>query len=101
VLHRYLVNKEIYSSYEPLIYPGINVKYYYNINNNTGICNCSKYCDGKGTGDGDGKCKRITIAIFESGKILITGKITKMHLKLTYNFITVLMINNKSLFILK
>ena len=63
-----------YSTYEPDWYPGVNIKYYFNTNNdNTGICRCSEICKGKGTGDGEGECKGVTIAAFEKGKILITG----------------------------
>lgn len=73
LLHRDICDIGIYSSFEPTIYPGVNIKYYINTNNNNGICNCTKKCNGKGNGDGDGDCKKITIAVFNSGKIIITG----------------------------
>lgn len=99
-LHRHINNIEMYSSYEPLIYPGVNIKYYYNTNNNDGICNCNCKCEGKGDGKGNGNCIRITIAVFESGSILITGKINNQLLKIAYDFINKLLLTNKNLFIL-
>ena len=30
-------------------------------------------CEGKGDGNGNGQCKKITIAAFQSGSIIITG----------------------------
>ena len=100
ILHRHLINIGMYSSYEPLIYPGINMKYFYNTNNKNGICCCKSSCNGKGTGYGDGQCRRITIAIFESGNILITGKINTEQLEMGYNFINNLLISNRNKFIL-
>ena len=50
------------------------------IHNNCGICKCSGICHGKGCGNGDGECKGVTIAIFEKGKILITGARNKDQL---------------------
>jgi TATA-box binding protein (TBP) (component of TFIID and TFIIIB) len=81
----------ITASYEPCIYPAVKVKYYYNdenINKN-GICNCSKKCIiGKGSGCGDKSCKKVTIAIFQSGCIIITGGQTLKQVDEAYDFIT-------------
>ena len=63
----------IYISYEPCIYPGVNIKYFINTNNRCGICECENLCNGKGNGCGDGNCKKVTIAVFKSGKVIITG----------------------------
>ena len=52
---------------------GVNIKYYFNQSTNHGICQCSQMCSGKGCGLGDGQCKRITILIFMSGEVIITG----------------------------
>ena len=70
-------------------YPGVRVLYYYNKDtvgtSNDGICMCSKnysgaqemkcdkMCSGKGTGSGQYNCRKISIAIFQSGKIIIAG----------------------------
>ena len=101
ILHRFIVNMNIYSSYEPIIYPGVNIKYFYNTCYNNGICQCSKLCTGKGNSNGNGNCKRITIAVFKSGSIIITGANSINQLLKSYNFINNLMITNKEKFILK
>lgn len=101
ILHRHLINMNIFSSYEPLIYPGVNIKYFYNNIYNDGICKCTNICKGKGNAIGDGNCKRITIAVFKSGKIIITGANSFNQLLETYNFINNLMMINKEKFNLK
>lgn len=65
----------IYCSFEPCIYPGVKIQYCWNtdIGEGNGVCSCSCECDGKGDGRGDGRCKKITIAVFQSGCIIITG----------------------------
>ena len=87
-LHRHVVDMGMCSSYEPTIYPGVNMKYYYNTNNTNGICCCNSMCDGKGNADGDGNCKRVTIAVFNSGKIIITGGNNITQLKTCHKFIS-------------
>ena len=66
-------------------YPGVRVLYYYNENTlgteNEGRCICSlndddkskDKCDGKGTGSGKYDCRKISIAVFQSGKVIIAG----------------------------
>ncbi len=78
----------MYSSYEPCIYPGVNIKYYMNTNNQNGICCCNSMCNGKGRANGDGDCKKVTIAVFKSGKAIITGGQNKQQLETCYQFIT-------------
>ena len=92
-LQKIIVERGYYSSYEPLIYPGVNIKYYYNEEKeNNGICNCERQCDGKGK---NGVCKKITIAVFTSGKIIITGGSKIEHLNTAYKFIKNIIENNK------
>ena len=55
------------------------------LRNNYGICDCEKPCNGKGK---DNTCKRITIAVFKSGKIIITGGRNKNQIQTAYEFIT-------------
>jgi len=102
ILHREIIENDIYSSFEPCIYPGVNIKYYIN-NNNTlsGICGCSKLCNGKGDGCGDGDCKKVTIAVFMSGKVIITGGQNKEQINESYRFITNFIRNKKEIFELK
>lgn len=92
VLYSILVNNyNINASYEPCIYQGVNSKYYwnedYNDFHNKGICYCNNICNGKGKGKGDGNCKKITIAVFQSGKVIITGARSFQQISCAYNFI--------------
>tara|TARA_B110000971_G_C20040032_1_gene517463 strand:- start:11873 stop:12793 length:921 start_codon:yes stop_codon:yes gene_type:complete len=88
-LHRLIVENGYYSSYEPCTYPGVNIKYYYNAQkNNFGICDCETPCSGKYIKGKDDACKKITIAVFKSGKIIITGGRTKGNIDSAYKFIT-------------
>ena len=93
-LHALLIQEyDIVSSYEPCTYPGVNSKYYWNKDYmdrskyKPGVCYCSKPCNGKGVGDGDGCCKKVTIAIFQSGKLIITGAKTYQQITDAYDFI--------------
>jgi TATA-box binding protein (TBP) (component of TFIID and TFIIIB) len=72
-LHNRLIDHGIFSSFEACNYPGVNIKYYINNLSNDGICHCTEFCNGKGNGCGEGDCKRVTIAVFYSGSIIITG----------------------------
>jgi TATA-box binding protein (TBP) (component of TFIID and TFIIIB) len=83
VLHRSIISMGYYSSYEPTIYPGVNIKYYFNDLSENGICKCEGQCNGKG----NQCCKKITIAVFNSGKIIITGGQSYNHLNIAYHFI--------------
>ena len=88
-LHKEIIDSDIYSSYEPCIYPGVNIKYFINSNNTfSGICDCNRLCNGKGKGCGDGDCKKVTIAVFKSGKVIITGGSNKSQINESYRFIT-------------
>lgn len=93
----YLVDRELlyeeleaetslFASYSPLTYAGVKICYYYNTDKynewtvDDGNCQCQKgicYGDkpnaGKGIGKGQGECKKVTIAVFESGNVIITG----------------------------
>ena len=83
-LNLYLISIDIYTSFEPCIYPGVNIKYYYKTGKNNGICNCESVCNGKGK---DNCCKKVTIAVFNSGKIIITGGRNMEQCKEAYKFI--------------
>ena len=93
-LHRDIIHNGLYSSYEPCIYPGVNIKYYYN-NYNNGICDCEDYCENKNK---NSKCTKITIAIFESGCTIITGAKNLEQINTTYQYIANLLTNNISQF---
>ena len=63
--------------FDDSIYPGVKIYYYWNLFNkdNKGVCQCSdmKKCNGKGNGLGDNKCKKVTVVVFQSGSVMITG----------------------------
>ena len=93
ILHSILKDDyQIVSRFEPGIYPGVNNKYYFNRDylnkEHKGRCYCTKKCEGKGTGKGNGECKKITIAAFQSGSIIITGAREIEHIIAAKNFIT-------------
>jgi TATA-box binding protein (TBP) (component of TFIID and TFIIIB) len=101
VLHNEIVEAGVYSSYEPCIYPGVNIKYFMNTNQFDGICDCLEMCNGKGRADGDGDCKKVTIAVFKSGKVIITGGQHTDQLETAYRFIRNFIDARKELFVLK
>ena len=99
ILHRLVIDRGYYSSFEPTIYPGVNIKYYFNKEKqDTGICNCHEKCNGKGK---DGFCKKITVAVFNSGKIIITGGQSYEQLNTAYDFINNIITNNREELILE
>jgi hypothetical protein len=55
---------------------------------------CHKPCDGKGNGKGDGDCKKITIAAFQSGSVIITGAKNMRHIQDAYRFINKVITDN-------
>jgi len=80
----------VLSEYEPDIYPGVKIRYFYNKKKERkikGICTCTSQCNGKGNGDGNGKCKMGTISVFQSGKIIITGANSYNQVLEMYEFI--------------
>lgn len=84
-------------SYEPCIYPAVKIKYYYNQDNARcdGNCYCSKKCIiGKSTGCGDTMCKKVTIAVFQSGCIIITGGQNILQVNEAYRFINRVLLEN-------
>ena len=52
-----------------------------------GKCYCKGLCTGKGDGIGDGKCKKITISVFQSGSVIIGAK-TYTQIIDAYEFIS-------------
>ena len=58
------------------------------------------YDSSNGGGNGDGDCKKVTIAVFKSGKIIITGGQNKGQLETSYRFIKNFIDERKGDFIL-
>lgn len=79
-------------SYEPCIYPGVKIQYFWNSENErrNGICYCTNKCSLKkksGDGFGESNCKKITIAVFQSGSCIITGSQKSIQIDECYEFI--------------
>lgn len=98
-LHKILKNEYgLVCNYEPVIYPGVKLHYFYNKRNFRvdGVCKCAKKCHDQkgGEGNGESDCKKITIAIFQSGCIIITGSQTKEQIDECYEFINSILYKN-------
>jgi TATA-box binding protein (TBP) (component of TFIID and TFIIIB) len=99
-----VLNEEyaVISTYDPCIYPGVKIQYYYKHQNTSnssknGQCQCANgICNGKGDGITTTNCKKITISVFQSGCILITGVTKKEHIDTGYNFIVNVIKNHAS-----
>lgn len=100
VLHKILMSDDYNNkcSFEPGKYHGVKLEFFWNMNKSyqDGICKCSDNCFGKGDGNGDKKCKKITIAIFESGSVLITGGVSFNQINDAYNYITKVFKDNRN-----
>jgi TATA-box binding protein (TBP) (component of TFIID and TFIIIB) len=88
-LHKILINEyNLFSMLEKTIYQGVNTKFFYNTRNiEKGICECEKFCKGQGSGEGEGECKRITMSIFRTGRIIITGAREMKQIEAAYRFL--------------
>jgi len=96
-------------NYESDSYPGVKTSFYWSEKDNgtidmttglydgikTGICKCKtgSTCKGKGRGtlDLEDCCRKITISIFQSGKIIITGARAIKQVDECYKFIICLL----------
>ena len=88
-LHKILINEyNLFSMLEKTIYQGVNTKFFFNARNpGVGICQCKQFCKGQGTGEGEGECKRITMSIFRTGRIIITGARQIRQIEAAYDFL--------------
>jgi TATA-box binding protein (TBP) (component of TFIID and TFIIIB) len=86
-------------SFQPVDYPGVKLQYYWNADAKCatdGVCKCESQCFGKGTGCGEGQCKKVTVSSFDSGKILITGANTFTQVNAAYHYIHKVIYDNMS-----
>jgi len=100
-LHQLLISPKYGNtcSFQPLTYPGVKLQYFWNSSINptfNGLCKCTLPCFGKGSGSGNGNCKKVTIAIFDSGKILITGANSFEQINSAYQFICNVITDNNN-----
>jgi TATA-box binding protein (TBP) (component of TFIID and TFIIIB) len=85
-LYKLICNQypEILVEYDPSKYSGVKLSFFYNTVKETqdGTCQCTKFgankiCNPKAKSSTDGKsvgnCKVVTVAVFQSGKIINTG----------------------------
>lgn len=98
-LHRLLIS-HVYNnicSFQPGTYPGVKLQYYWNehYHQHDGRCMCDEHCDGKGDGSRIGFCKKVTISVFESGKVLITGATSFEQIEKAYAFICKVIMDNQ------
>lgn len=98
-LHKLLISDKYNnkSSFQPAIYQGVKIEFFWGLNKSIqdGICNCEYHNIGKDNGTNHINCKKVTIAVFESGSILITGGITFEQVNSAYNYITNILKENK------
>lgn len=91
-LHRLLISPQYNNNcnFQGTTYPGVKLYFYWNHDKSyqDGVCTCQEPCFGKGTGQGQGQCKKVTVAVFESGNVLITGANTMQQIDDAYAFIT-------------
>jgi TATA-box binding protein (TBP) (component of TFIID and TFIIIB) len=84
-----LMNKKynLESLFEPCIYPGVKIKYMWNKNNLMGVCRCTKeQCT----------CKKITIAVFQSGCVIITGAQDNKQIDVAYEYFNNVLKDNEA-----
>lgn len=96
-LHTILINDyNMIARFDPSTYPGVKIEYWWNNANN--IRDASTHYDirnVKSKANVKDGIKKITIAVFESGSILITGAITIHQVDETYKFICDIIEKNK------
>jgi TATA-box binding protein (TBP) (component of TFIID and TFIIIB) len=84
ILYKLLIYEyDIACSYEPCIYPGVKIQYFWN-DDRDGKCKCENHCSKIKK---NSVCKKITIAVFQSGCIIITGANIIEQVEDTYKFI--------------
>lgn len=84
-------------SFQPGTYPGVKLEYYWNTTNEQkdGCCRCATPCFGKKHSHINGQCKKVTVAIFDSGSVLITGATSHEQVKDAYAYICRVIMDNR------
>lgn len=91
---------KLFCSFDPRVYQGVKIYFMWNVNQTVknGVCNCNKkkckYSAKKKNGNGEGDCRRISVAVFGTGKVLIAGAKNDEQLYDTYNYIVKLLGDN-------
>lgn len=93
-LHQLLIGDPYYTicSFQPGTYPGVKLEYYWNAGHpvQDGRCRCASPCYMRRSSS----CSKITVAIFESGSILITGATSVGQVEDAYRFICEVIMNH-------
>ena len=84
--------KDRFIKFNPAVYRGLMIGFFWNENKKIqdGCCSCSVKCSGKKKKSKNDKnilCKKITISIFKSGSVIITGGYLKEQIEDAYKFI--------------
>ena len=81
------------TSHEACRHPAVKIKYMHNladpVGERDGVCKCDKECGGKGDGlSRESQCRKVTILLFHSGKVVVTGGVTMQQVYDAYLFVT-------------
>ena len=84
--------KDRFIKFNPAVYRGLMIGFFWNETKKIqdGCCNCPVKCSGKKKKSKNDKhilCKKITISIFKSGSVIITGGYLKTQIDDAYKFI--------------
>lgn len=96
-LYNIVQNKyKAFASYEPNDYPGVKNKFFWNADNikakrKQGKCYCETKCVKKGK---KSACTQITISVFQSGSVIITGAKSIQQIKDGYDYINTIFRDN-------
>lgn len=76
----------VYETY----YPGVKIQFMWNTCHpeRDGLCRCASQCSGRGDGTTIGKCRKVTMSVFQSGCCIITGAHTYAQLDDAHAFLT-------------
>jgi TATA-box binding protein (TBP) (component of TFIID and TFIIIB) len=87
---------QLFTKFNPEKYRGLIIGFYWNTDKpiQNGLCKCTVKCNGKGCGTGNGKCKKVTISIFKSGRIIITGAQKTKQIEDAYSLINQILKDN-------
>lgn len=81
-------NYKMHVNYDPCSYPGIQVKFYYNITKQIqdGVCTCDTKCNKKNNKNNN-NCLEISFMVFRTGSVLIVGHCDVNILHIVYDFL--------------
>lgn len=96
-MYEFLTRAKMSVTYDPNVYSGVVIRFHSNkTQGNFGICKCDRLCKGKG--DGETTCKKITVSVFHSGCIIITGAVSYEQVHHVYEYLCNLLLKNREVF---